>query len=98
MEKIDFSKNFNFDKKIQYYCFLNDEKIIINSFKKYEGPITLQYLENGGIISLFSNKVIVKVNNGFLEINLLIYKGVNMNSKEFIEKIGPKNLINHYFK
>lgn len=96
MERIDFHKDFDFSSKNNdYYCYFNNEKLIITEFKKYERPITLQYLPNGGIQSLFNFKIIVKVNNGFLEINKLTYKGKTYSSKEFIKTIGEFNLLNH---
>lgn len=96
MERIDFHKNFDFSSKNNdYYCYINNEKLIITEFKKYDGPITLQYLPNGGIQSLFNFKIIVKVNNGFLEIDKVIYKGNTYTSKEFIILIGEFNLLNH---
>ena len=68
MERIDFHKDFDFSSKNNdYYCYFNNEKLIITEFKKYDGPITLQYLPNGGIQSLFNFKIIVKVNNGFID-------------------------------
>ena len=61
MERIDFHKDFDFSSKNNdYYCYFNNEKLIITEFKKYEGPITLQYLPNGGIQSLFNFKIIPK--------------------------------------
>lgn len=96
MERIDFHKDFDFSSKNNdYYCYINNEKLIITKFKKYDGPITLQYLPNGGIQSLFNFKIIVKVNNGFLENDKVIYKGNTYTSKEFIILIGEFNLLNH---
>lgn len=101
MEKLDFNKDFDFINKHNnnvYYAYLDDKVVIFLNYKKYQGIITLQYLDNGGITSLIDNKLIVKVNNGYLEINKLLYNDKEVTSKEFINIIGEKNLINNYFK
>ena len=101
MEKLDFNKDFIFIKKHNnklYYAYLDNKKVIFLKYKKYEGIITLQYLTNGGITSLIDNKLIVKVNNGYLEISKLLYNDKEVTSKEFIDIFKEKNLINNYFK
>ena len=101
MEKLDFNKDFIFIKKHNnklYYAYLDNKKVIFLKYKKYEGIITLQYLDNGGITSLIDNKLIVKVNNGYLEISKLLYNDKEVTSKEFIDIFKEKNLINNYFK
>lgn len=92
--KIDFEKDFDFESKDFYKANLNGEELIFTSFKKYDGPITLQFLPNGGIQSLFGYILIIKVNNGFLGVEELIYKGKKMSSKEFIELNKDKELVN----
>lgn len=101
MEKLDFNKDFIFINKHNnklYYAYLDNKEVIFLKYKKYEGIITLQYLDNGGITSLIDNKLIVKVNNGYLEISKLLYNDKEVTSKEFIDIIKEKNLINNYFK
>lgn len=92
--KLDFSKDFDFNSKNYFVVYFNEEKIIFTSYQKYEGPITMQYLPNGGIQSLFGYKIIIKVNKGFLEVDELIYKGKLYSSKSFIDLIGDLKLIN----
>lgn len=92
--KLDFSKDFDFDSKESFYTYLNGEKIVFTSFKKYEGPITMQFLPNGGIQSLFAYKLIIKVNNGFLEVDELKHENELYSSKSFINKMGDVKLIN----
>lgn len=91
---IDFNKDFDFESKDFYKASLNGEELIFTSFKQYDGPITLQFLPNGGIQSVFGYNLIIKVNNGFLCVNELIYKGQKMSSKEFIELKKDIELVN----
>ncbi len=91
---IDYSKDFDFNSKERFLTYLGDEKIIFVGYKKYDGPITMQFLPSGGIQSVFGYKLIVKVNNGFLEVNELIYNGKLMTSKEFIELKNDVSLVN----
>lgn len=95
--KFDFSNDFDFESNDFYYAFLNGEKIIFRTFQKYDGPITLQYLPSGGIQSLFAYKLIIRVNNGFLEIDELEVDGDVISSKTFIENKGELGLINMIF-
>ena len=93
-KRIKFEKDIKFEAKSSLFCYLKDEKLIFTSYKKYEGPITLQYLPNGGIQSLFSGLLIVKVNNGFLSVDHLIYKGEEISSSSFIKIVGQDHLLN----
>lgn len=92
--KLDFAKDFEFESKNNYLVYLNGEEIVFTKFEQYDGPITLQYLPNGGIQSLFAYNLIVKVNNGFLGVEELIYKGNAYTSKAFIEMMGDEKLVN----
>lgn len=97
--KLDFSKDFDFSlKDIPLKVYFNNEVIIFLEYEKYTGPITLQYLPNGGIQSLFHGYLIIKVNNGFLKVKKLIYKNVTFSSINFIKEVGEINLINQIFK
>ena len=87
ISRINFKEDFNFESKEFYKVILNGEELIFTSFKQYVGPITLQFLPNGYIL-------IIKVNNGFLGVDELIYKGQKMSSKEFIELKKDINLVN----
>ena len=94
ISRINFKEDFNFESKEFYKVILNGEELIFTSFKQYVGPITLQFLPNGGIQSVFEYILIIKVNNGFLGVDELIYKGQKMSSKEFIELKKDINLVN----
>ena len=97
--KLDFSKDFDFSlKDIPLKVYFNNEVIIFLEYEKYTGPITLQYLSNGGIQSLFHGYLIIKVNNGFLKVKKLIYKNVTFSSINFIKEVGEINLINQILK
>ena len=99
MLNLDFSKDFDFNSKDSFRVKIkdNNKEVIFISYLKYEGPITLQYLDNGGIISLFNYHLIIKVNNGYLDVTKLKYEDKVYTSKEFINLFGSNNLLNHYF-
>jgi len=67
-------------------------KLILKNMKMYHGPITMQYLPNGGIQSVFDNKIIINTLNGFMFCDILIYDNKEMSSKEFIEMYD--NIVN----
>ena len=93
-KRLYFSKDFDFSDSSPRYCYLNDDRIEFISFERYAGPITLQYLPNGGIQSVFGGNLIIKVNNGFLKVDKVIFENKEMNSKEFISLIGEDKLVN----
>ena len=68
--------------------------LIFTKFHAYNGPITLQLLNNGGVQSLLNNEIIVKVNNGYLAIDELIVENKLISSKEFIKQY-KKELLNY---
>ena len=82
---IDFKIDFDFNDLTHRGAYLDDELLIFTKFSRYVGPITLQYLENGGIQSLYNYHLIIKDNNGFLCVDELIVNGNTVSSKEFIE-------------
>lgn len=92
--KLDFNLDFDFKSKINYLVYFNDEKIIFTKYKKYNGPITLQFLPYGGIQSLNKNKIIVALKNGYLEVSELIYKDEEMTSIVFINLVGRDEVLN----
>ena len=71
--------------------YKNKELILLN-MRKYDGPITMQYLPVGGIQSVFDNKIIVNTLNGFMFCDIVIYDSKLMSSKEFISLFD--NLVN----
>ncbi len=93
-KRINFDIDFDFEDKSIRYCYFNDDRIEFLEFDRYVGPITLQYLPNGGIQSLFNYNLIIKVNNGFLVVTKLIYEKEEMSSQKFISLIGEEKLIN----
>lgn len=93
-KRINFDIDFDFEDKSTRYCYFNDDRIEFLEFDRYVGPITLQYLPNGGIQSLFNYNLIIKVNNGFLVVTKLIYEKEEMGSQKFISLIGEEKLIN----
>ena len=104
-KRLEFDKDFDFDDlKARYcyfnddlearYCYFNDDRLEFIEFERYVGPITLQYLPNGGIQSLFHGDLIIKVNNGFLKVTKVIFNKQELTSKAFINLIGEENLAN----
>lgn len=93
-KRIFFDKDFDFSSKEKQYCYFNDDRIEFVDYERYVGPITLQYLPNGGVQSMFDGHLIIKVNNGFLCVNKLTYQGKEYTSNEFIKFVGEENLIN----
>lgn len=91
-QEIDFNKDINFNLDNCGYTYFKNEKLILLNFYLYSGPITMQSLPNGGIQSTFNYHLIIKVKNGFLACDELIYKNKRMTSKEFIE--NNDNLVN----
>ena len=58
----------------------------------YDGPITMQFLPNGGIQSVYNNLIIINTLKGFMFCDIIIYDNKKMSSKEFIELYG--NIVN----
>ena len=67
-------------------CYFKNTLLIFTKFHAYNGPITLQFLNNGGVQSLLNNEIIIKVNNGYLAIDELIVENKLISSKEFIKQ------------
>lgn len=95
--KLDFNEDFNFSSSCVYQTTFNEEEVLLLEYQKYEGPITLQYLENGGVQSLFHGHLIIKMNNGFLDVIKLKFKDQILTSNEFINMFNETGLINHFF-
>ena len=91
-KEIDFNKDIDFNLTNSGYTYFKKEKLVLLNFYSYNGPITMQYLPNGGIQSTFGYHLIIKVNNGFLACDEVIHMNKKMTSKEFIE--NNQNLIN----
>ena len=66
--------------------------LVLRDVYPYQGPITMQYLPFGGIQSVINYKLIIWTKSGFITADHLIYDGINMTSKEFID--NNKNLVN----
>ena len=93
-KRINFDKDFDFDDTSPRYCYFNDDRVEFLVFERYVGPITLQYLPNGGIQSLYHGFLIVKVNNGFLKVSEVAFNKEKLTSDDFIKKVGEENLAN----
>ncbi len=59
------------------------KKLILKNIFLYDGPITMQYLPNGGIQSLFHNNLIIKTESGFIATKEVEYDGINYTIGEF---------------
>lgn len=92
--KINFNIDFDFNLTVPLMALLNNEELIFTKYEKYFGPLTMQYLPNGGIQSLFNYLIIIKLNNGYLAVKSLIYKNKEYSSKEFILFYGANKLMN----
>ena len=58
----------------------------------YLGPITMQFLPNGGIQSVYDNHIIINTLKGFMYCDIIIYEDKKMSSKDFIKMHG--NIVN----
>lgn len=65
---------------------LNGKKLIIKDMYPYVGPLTMQYLPNGGIQMIRDNQMIIKTNLGFLATNNIEYDGKKYTVNELINK------------
>ena len=82
----DFNKDIDYTSQAILKATFLDKPIYFVTYEPYFGPITMQYLPNGGIQSLFSGYLIIKVNNGFMKVSQLIFQNQNYTSFEFIAK------------
>ena len=89
-------KIYNFDSKINinddiYTTYKNKELILKHVFY-YDGPITLQYLPNGGIQSTFNYNLIINSKYGFIACKYVIYDNKKLTLFDFIN--SNKDLVN----
>ncbi len=63
------------------------KELILKDLYRYEGPITMQYLPNGGIQMIRFNQMIIKTNLGFLATNKVLYDGVEYSIEQFNNEI-----------
>lgn len=61
---------------------LNGKQLIIKDMYPYIGPLTMQYLPNGGIQMIRDNQMIIKTNLGFLATNNIEYDGKKITANE----------------
>ena len=66
--------------------------LILKDMQTYDGPITMQYLPNGGIQSIYNYHIIINTLKGFMFCDILIYDDKKMSSKQFIEMFP--NIVN----
>ncbi len=81
---IDFSMPIEYNQTI-LKAYYQDLPIYFTKYGPYDGPVTMQYLPNGGIQSFFGGNLIIKVENGFMKVNKLVYKNKRYSSKKFIQ-------------
>ncbi len=86
IQVLDFNKDIDYTSQAILKATFLDKPIYFVTYEPYFGPITMQYLPNGGIQSLFSGYLIIKVNNGFMKVSQLIFQNQNYTSFEFIAK------------
>ncbi len=79
-EVIDLSKNIvtTFKGKI----------LVIKKPYLYFGPVTLQYLPNGGIQTIYQNQLVINCKNGFIASKEVEYEGKNFTIEEFSKQYG----------
>ena len=94
VKRINNKKDFDFSSDIPVYCYFHDDRLEFLKYDRYVGPITLQRLPNGGIQSVYGGKLIIKVNNGFLEVTEVKFENKEMSSNDFIAMVGDENLVN----
>lgn len=87
---------FDFNQPVVFYndilTVYKGKPLILKDVRKYEGPITLQYLPYGGIQSVFDYKIIIWTKSGFIYSVNVEYDGKEMSGKEFI--LENPNLVN----
>ena len=66
--------------------------LVLLDMQSYDGPITMQFLPNGGIQSVFDNHIIINTLKGFMFCDIIIFDNIKMSSKEFIKMHG--NIVN----
>ena len=66
--------------------------LILKDMQTYDGPITMQYLPNGGIQSIYNYHIIINTLKGFMFCDILIYDDKKMSIKQFIEMFP--NIVN----
>lgn len=68
------------------------KELILKDLYQYQGPLTLQYLPNGGIQMIYQNQMIINTNLGYLATKKVMYDGIEYSIEE-LQKIVP-NLVN----
>jgi len=64
------------------------KKLILKNLYHYVGPLTLQYLPNGGIQMIINNQMVISTNIGYLATKELIYVGITYTVKELNNKFS----------
>ena len=68
------------------------KKIILKNLYRYDGPLTMQYLPNGGIQMIINNQMVISTNIGYLATKEVEYEGLLYSIEELSHKY--KNLVN----
>lgn len=65
---------------------LYGKQLILKDLHQYVGPLTMQYLPNGGIQMIMNNQIIIKTNKGFLVTNNIEYDNNHIEVDQLLEK------------
>ena len=68
------------------------KKLILKKLYRYDGPLTMQYLPNGGIQMIINNQMVISTNIGYLATKEVEYDGVLHTINDLSSKY--KNLVN----
>lgn len=68
------------------------KKLILKKLYRYDGPLTMQYLPNGGIQMIINNQMVISTNIGYLATKEVEYDGVLYTMNDLSRKY--KNLVN----
>ncbi len=96
IEAVDFQKDIIYFPYRVLKAMYFDEPIYFLEYEPYVGPVTMQYLPDGGIQSLYAGFIIVKVHNGFMKVTKLYYQNQSFTSQEF--NLKYPNLMNQVFQ
>ena len=79
---------FDFNKKIienqDIVTTYKGKELVLKNVFYYNGPVTMQYLPNGGIQSTFNGLIIINSPSGFIACQNVIYDGKYYSSAEFV--------------
>lgn len=83
----DFNEDIREDQR-EILTTFKGQDLLLKEVKRYEGPITMQYLPYGGIQSVFGGLIILNCRNGFFSSSQVVYQSKEFSSSEFIRLYG----------